>query len=48
MLTTVPYEKCIATYEKLTSAYDVFSVLAEHHDHVSLCDPLMVPEPYFL
>ena len=48
MLTMIPYKKCIAAYEKLTSTYDVFSILAEHHHHVSLCNPFMVSEPHFL
>ena len=48
MLTTIPYIKCIAAYEKLTSAYDMFHILAKYHHHVSLCNPLVVSEPYFL
>ena len=46
-LTTNPYEKCIVAYKKLTSTYDVFRVLANDHDHVCLCNPLVMPKPYF-
>ena len=47
-LMTIPYEKGIGAYEKLTSAYDVFGILAKHHNHVSLSNSFVVSETYFL
>ena len=45
---TIPYEKCMVTYEKPTSAYDVFHVLADDHYHVCLSNPLVVSESKLL
>ena len=45
---TIPYEKYIVAYKKLTSAYDVFHVLADDHNHVCLGNPFMVPESNLL